>query len=380
MPQLALTDISVRALKPSDRQTTYWDASVPNFGVRVGKKAKTFILLLGDERRRITLGRYPAMSLAQARQLCRERLAERTLGKTLPPAIGFAEALRVFFATHSHQKHKASTARENARILNRHFLTRFEGRNLADVTMPSVLKVVDSLQDTPSEQEHAFRVARTFFNFCLKRGYLDASPMARLEAPRPAKSRDRVLSDDELSKVWAQAEALGYPYGVIVQLLIVTGQRTGEVAALQWGWIDDSSITLPAWLTKNGRASRIPYGPVTRAIIDTVPRKGPLLFPARGYTDRPFKGFGVRKIELDKCGVENFTHHDLRRTYATNLAALGTPIHVLEKLLNHSAGAVRGVAAIYNRHAYWEEMCTAVTLLENRIASLIKPATLSVPE
>jgi integrase len=200
--------------------------------------------------------------------------------------------------------------------------------------------------------------------------------MARLEAPRASKSRDRVLSNGELRKVWAQAQALGYPYGTIVQLLILTGQRTGEVAALQWDWIDESGIALPAWLTKNGRASRIPYGTVTRSILDTVPRKAPLLFPARGYIDRPFKGFGVRKIELDKCGVENFTHHDLRRTYATNLAALGTPIHVLEKLLNHSAGAVRGVAAIYNRHAYWDEMCNAVTLWENQIASLLKSAIL----
>jgi integrase len=377
MPQLALTDLSVRALKPSNGQITYWDTNLPNFGVRVGTKAKTFVVLLGTERQRVTLGRYPAMSLAKARQLSRERSAEQTLEPTPQPiTIGFADALSRFFATHSRQNHKASTARENARILNRHFLSRFQGRRLADVTTAHLLDVLDDLQDTPSEHEHAFRVVRTFFNFCLKRGYLETSPMARLEAPRASVSRDRVLSNGELSRVWAQAQALGYPYGTIVQLLILTG----EVAALQWDWIDESGIALPASLTKNGRASRIPYSTLTHSIIATVPRKAPLLFPARGYLDRPFKGFGVRKIELDKCGVENFTHHDLRRTYATNMAALGTPIHVLEKLLNHSAGAVRGVAAIYNRHTYWDEMCTAVTLWENHCASLLKPATLGRPE
>jgi hypothetical protein len=170
MPQLALTDLSVRALKPSDRQTTYWDTHLSNFGVRVGRKAKTFILLLGTERRRVTLGRYPAMNLAQARQLCRERMAERTLGRNPPPTtIGFADALSRFFATHSRQKHKASTARENARLLNRHFLSRFQDRGLGSVTTADLLHILDGLQDTPSEHEHAFRVVRTFFNFCLKR-------------------------------------------------------------------------------------------------------------------------------------------------------------------------------------------------------------------
>jgi integrase len=373
MPQLALTDISIRAFKPSDGQITYWDSTLPNFGVRVGKRIKTFVMLLGPERRRVTLGHYPAMSLAQARQACRECFAERTLGKEPLPTIGFADALELFFSTHSRQRHKASTARENGRILNRHFLPHFRSRNLSEVKTADIAKVIDSLQDTPSEQEHAHRVVRTFCNFCVKRGYLEASPIARLEPPKLGRPRDRVLSDEELAKVWARAQAIGHPYGTIVQLLILTGQRTGEVAALQWDWIDETSISLPAWLTKNSRPNRIPYGPVTKSVLDAIQRTGVLLFPARGYTDRAFKGFGVRKIELDKCGVENFTHHDLRRTYATNLAALGTPIHVLEKLLNHSAGAIRGVAAIYNRHAYWDEMRHAVILWEKHIASFQDP-------
>lgn len=181
------------------------------------------------------------------------------------------------------------------------------------------------------------------------------------------KSRDRVLDDDELAKVWRTAQAIGYPYGTIVQLLILTGQRSGEIAALQWDWIGGDVITIPASATKNARATTIPLGPMTQASIDTIPRLGPLLFPARGYTDKPFRGFGVSKIVLDKCGVTNFTHHDLRRTFATNLAALGTPIHVTEKLLNH----VSGVVAIYNRHSYMEEMRAAVRQWECRLSEIL---------
>jgi integrase len=106
-------------------------------------------------------------------------------------------------------------------------------------------------------------------------------------------------------------------------------------------------------------------GSLAREVLATIPDEGPLLFPARGYPDRPFKGFGVRKLVLDECGVTGFTHHDLRRTYSTNMSRLKVPIHVTEKLLNHSTGVLQGVARIYNRHTYWNEMVEAVENYED---------------
>ena len=110
---------------------------------------------------------------------------------------------------------------------------------------------------------------------------------------------------------------------------------------------------------------------MARALIHGIPHLGPFFFPARGHRDKPFVGFGVSKIALDRCGVENFTHHDLRRTFATNLAALGTPIHVTEKLLNHISGTVSGVAAMYNRHAYMDEMRAAIDAWEKRLSVIL---------
>ena len=236
-----------------------------------------------------------------------------------------------------------------------------------------ISKIIEALEETPSSAEHAFRVVRTFFNFCVKRGYLGTSPVAHLEPPRKGPDRERVLSDDELVKVWRKAQEIGSPYGTIVQLLILTGQRTGEIAALKWEWVSTTGIDFPAPLAKNGRAWRIPVGELTARILASVPKQGALLFPARGHPDQPFRGFGVRKLVLDQCGVVGFTHHDLRRTYATNLARLSVPIHVLEKLLNHSSGVLRGVAAIYNRYSYEEEMRSAQALWEKHVASLIDP-------
>ncbi len=181
--------------------------------------------------------------------------------------------------------------------------------------------------------------------------------------------------------MWRRAAEIGYPYGTIVCLLMLGGQRTGETAALRWSWIDDNGITFPSHATKSARSHRIPYGPITKRILDTVPKVNDLLFPARGHDDKPFVGFGVSKLVLDKCGVTNFTHHDLRRSYSTIMAspAVGAPIHVLEKLLNHSSGVLRGVAAIYNRYSYWIEMQQSVLRYERWLTENVAKRGLDGP-
>ncbi|MGI8569995.1 MAG: tyrosine-type recombinase/integrase [Methylocella sp.] len=364
MPRAALTDIAVRALKPAEKQVTYWDVNLPAFGVRVGKNHKTFVVMVGRERKLVSLSHYPSTPLALARAAAKKLLANyEAKGTTQTFQIGLHQFLET-------RQLRNSTARENKRLLERHFLPKFCNTALSDITTHEIHKILDGLRNTPSEALHAYRVIRVFFTWAKVRKHVSLSPCEGMKAPAKDVARDRVLYDDELKKVWDRTKEIGYPYGMIVQLLILTGQRTGEIAALRWDWIDGDTITIPAAVAKNGRESRIPYGLLTKSILETVPKFGSLLFPARGHTNKPFQGFGVRKIALDKCGVENFTHHDLRRTYATNMAALGAPIHVVEKLLNHSSGAIRGVAAIYNRHAYVDEMKIAVAAYEKKLQSL----------
>ena len=236
------------------------------------------------------------------------------------------------------------------------------------VTHDDVAKALDAI-DAPSQRAHALKDIRTFFNWCIPR-YLAVSPCIGLKKPSE-KSRDRTLDDDELRKVWRKADEIGYPYGTIVRLLILTGQRAGEITALRRTWINGTSITIPPEFTKNARPTTIPLGAIAKALIETAPNKGDLLFPARGDVHKPFQGLQSRKAVLDECGVENFTHHDHRRTFATNLAALGTPIHVTEKLLNHISGTVSGVAAIYNRHAFLDEMRAAIDAWEKRLSFIL---------
>ena len=131
------------------------------------------------------------------------------------------------------------------------------------------------------------------------------------------------------------------------------------------------SQSLPK-ITKNGRATTIPHwADHPKLFVDIVPRLGSLLSPARGYDDKPFLSFGVRKIALDECGVKNFTHHDLRRTFATNMAKLGVRLEVTEKLLNHVSGSTGGIVGVYMKYNFETEMRSAIALWEAKLLQIV---------
>jgi integrase len=163
-------------------------------------------------------------------------------------------------------------------------------------------------------------------------------------------------------------------FAAIVQLLVLTGQRRGEIAALRADYISNDLCTLPATLTKNKREHAFPIGTAASSILST-PLAGSsngLLFPARGQPSRPFNGWSKSKVALDKLsGVSDWTLHDLRRTFATRLAELGVAPHVIERLLNHVTGTVSGVAAVYNRASYIAEMRAAIELWERYLEEKI---------
>ena len=115
------------------------------------------------------------------------------------------------------------------------------------------------------------------------------------------------------------------------------------------------------------------HGQIVAHVFQSIPQQGDLLFPARGRSDIPYSGWSKNKIALDRiCHIEPWTIHDLRRTFATNLAALGTPPHVVEKLLNHASGTISGVAAVHNRFRYMDEMRAAISAWESRLDDILR--------
>jgi len=353
-----LTDLAIRTLP----EGLHLDTRLTSFGIRVGKKRKTWVVIKGKNRTKVALGHYPAISLADARKRALVALAANETEQITTPT--FPEAFSEFQEKHVTHLRTVSAYQIN-RVLTRHFSW---AKPLDQITHRDVVEALDAIE-APSERAHALKDVRTFFNWCIPR-YLKTSPCVGIKK-LPQKSRDRVLTDDELRAVWKRAEELGHPYGTIVQLLILTGQRSGEIAALQWEWIGEQTISIPASVTKNGRGTTIPTGKLTRQIIAGVPCLGSLLFPARGYTDKPFTGFGVSKLALDTCGVNAFTHHDLRRTFATNMARLGVRLEVTEKLLNHVSGSLGGIVGVYQRHDFQQEMREAIQKYEEWFLTLV---------
>ena len=173
-----------------------------------------------------------------------------------------------------------------------------------------------------------------------------------------------MLSDDELKTIWTNAITVGYAFGPIVQFLMLTAQRRGEVAAMQWNDIDSTKAvwTIPADRTKNGKPHAVPLSPSALALLATIPRMtSPFVFPARRKPNQPYSGYSKGKRELDAAAdLHDWTLHDIRRTAATGMARLGIAPHVVERVLNHVSGTFSGVAGIYNRFRYEDEMRAAL--------------------
>ncbi|NJO33816.1 MAG: integrase arm-type DNA-binding domain-containing protein [Rhodospirillales bacterium] len=250
-----MTDLSVRALKCADAQITYWDDTQPAFGVRVGKRSKTFIVVVKGGRR-LKVGSYPDTKLQDARKAARLLLADPA-SQPGRRSVTVDQAVTLFLETRA-QKNRPSSKTETERLLRRHLLPELGKSQLAKIAADDITAIVDDLIDTPATANHAFTAMRTFFNWCAARRYLKHSPTAGLTLPAKPGKRDRVLADTELATIYRAAQQFGYPYGLILLICIHTGLRRGEVAALKWSYVTADYITIPAHLAKTGKSTSCP--------------------------------------------------------------------------------------------------------------------------
>ena len=243
---------------------------------------------------------------------------------------------------------------------------------MSEIAAHELQKDLDKLRKTPGEREHAFVVLRAFIRWAYHKHYIDQNPMERMKVPKHSVPRERILTDAELKRVWV---AVGDgTYGCIVKLLILTGQRVGEVANLSADMLKESTVTLPSWLTKNNREHTFPLGPTTKTLLSKSQAPSGLLFPAPGAPSKPFSAFSKNKLKLDKIsGVEEWTLHDLRRTFASGLAALGISLPVIERLLNHVSGSFGGIVGVYQRYDFMPEMRLAVEKWDGHVATIVRP-------
>ncbi|WP_439375788.1 tyrosine-type recombinase/integrase [Bradyrhizobium sp. DASA03120] len=268
---------------------------------------------------------------------------------------------------------RARTVQDLKDRLERHF--DILGK-LGKVTHNQIVRRLEGIK-TSQEFNAALRVGRTFFTWCTNRRYITENPTTGIER-RSVPSRTRVLSDEELKRIWIACSEphhdMPESYRTIVKLLMLTGQRKNEIAGVEKIYVshNQKSICLPDTLTKNKRQHELPLGNIALSILAPLLTCDALLFPARGRAT-PFNGWSKSKKALDKVsGVGKWTLHDLRRTFRTIHARIGTPPHIAERLVNHISSR-SDVEVIYDRHTYLPEMALAMENFERYILQHVIP-------
>jgi integrase len=380
MPKLAgkaFTDTYLRSLKPESVRRDHYDAVQRGLGLRVapsGLKSWFVMRRVNSRMTRTTLGRYPEVPLADARKKAEAVLEQIAKGhspkKAKVPA--FAAVLDDWLTRD--QKGKRSVD-EKRRALAKDALPAFGNWPMDTIARSDVRNLLDSIADrgAPIYANRLLAYLRRMFNWAEERDIIASSPVAGIKAPAAERSRDRTLSPDELAAVWRGTYQMPDPFGSFSRMLILTGQRRNEVAGARWEEIDlqKGEWTIPAERAKNGKAHLV-HLPPAPDILPGVPRVdgSPYVFTTTGST--PISGFSKAKAMLDKAsGVTGWTIHDLRRTFATLATGeLGIEPVVVDKILNHLSGAVTGIAAVYQRHAYLEQRRHAMARWGTFVAGL----------
>lgn len=367
--RIHLTDIAVKKLKPAT--AAYWDDSTPGFGVRVGKHTKTWIVVRGRERERTVIGRYPGLSLQDARLEAKKLLLLTPQPKEKRVAVADA---REEFVEQNYRHRSARSKSEARRVLNKHFKTL--PAMLDEVDDGDIKTCLDRLARTPSEQLHAYRYVRCFLRWCTRppRRYIKHSPMEGYEAPGNNRKRSRILTDAELLAVWRATEV---PPHRIVRLLILWGTRNTETASAARSWLVDGVLTIPGSHTKNGRDHSIPILPTAKETLDGFPAEGRHFVLSR-WSESHLSSGAWSKIRRDvqkASGTADWQLRDIRRTFRSTMARLRIPREVCEVLINHAPPVLD---EIYDRYDRLEEKREALERYENWLRTLLAADSSSV--
>jgi integrase len=266
---------------------------------------------------------------------------------------------------------------EIARALRREIGKAWSGKSIHEISKRDVVEVISAIEQrgAPVAANKTLKSIKQFLRWCVGRAILEQSPAEGVPLPSKEVARDRVLDDQELAQVILAARKIGGPYGGIIELLALTGQRREEVARLNWQELDVKQRiwTIPKSRTKNGKAHVVHLSDQALAVLKCVDQRRPLVFSLLGT--KPFQEFSRAKSLLDQIsGVSGWRLHDLRRTCVSGMARLGVAPHVADKILNHQAGTISGVAAVYQRHEFLAERRKALDIWGAHAGKLISYA------
>lgn len=409
----AFTAATLEKLKPGAARRELADALLPGlYHVIQPTGARSWAVRYRSDgaSRKYTIGAYPKINLAAARELGRAALRDAAEGKD--PAKAKQEARRqaqagltdrdlVGAVFEDYEKRHLSTLRESTaheikRLFNKRILPRWKKRQMQEVGKRDVLALADAMiaEGAPVSANRMIAAVSHFFNWAVQRDIIQHSPCVGIKKPTPQKVRERVLSDSELRWLWLAGTDLKWPFGPFTKLLILTGARRTEVTELPEAELNMKARlwTVAPERAKNGIAHEIHLADLTAEILESLPRiksKRGLLFTTTGKT--PVSGLSRAKLALNagmlkhakeeakrngddpaKVTIAPWVYHDLRRTMATGMAALGIQLPVVERCLNHVSGSFGGIVGVYQKHSFAKEKVMAFEAWANHVAALVK--------
>lgn len=387
------TDKFISSMRPRTERYERWEGG--GFGIRVspsGGKAWIWVYHFDGRPRRMTLGSYPAMGLADARIKLSE--ARKLLERGIDPgdrevqrrrAEQIAQTVGDLAAAYLDKwaRPRKRSAAEDERILNKDVLPAWGRRKAKDISRGDVIALLDSIVDrgSPVAANRTLALVRRMFGWGLSRDIIPANPCAAVKAPGLETRRDRVLSASEIATLWLALHdpdiGVSKPIRLALKLQLVTAQRKGEVIDAEWSEFDlvGGVWTIPGERAKNGMPHRVPLSRLALAVLDEISpapdrqqsrwlfrsprREGPVTGPAVDHAMR-----ANRKA----LGTGDATPHDLRRTAASHMTSIGIGRLVVGKILNH---AEPGVTAVYDRHSYDREKRAALDAWGARLGEII---------
>jgi integrase len=390
-----LTPISVANAKAADKRREISDGGSGLWLVVQPSGKKSWALRYRFNRRpkKLTL---KASSLADARRQAATALHEVEQGRD-PAARVLAEKrvraergldtvdrlLAEFLERYAKRRWRPSSWRLCEGAFRREVLPAWSGRTVHDIAKRDVVRLVERMAEKhPVSANRALGHLRVFFNWLIDQDIISVSPCHRVKPPAEEYPRDRVLTDEEIRRLWSACDQVGDPFGTFVKTLLLTGQRRSEVGGLRWHEIDeDGCWTLAPERNKAGRVHVVPLPAQVRAILAGFPRIGDYVFTSTGIVGVSGYSHGKRHIDQCMAGVPPWKLHDLRRTCASGLQKLGLPIHITEAVLNHRGGTLGGIVRIYQTHDYFAEKANALQRWADHVDTIVRgePAGKVVP-
>ncbi|GJD98102.1 tyrosine-type recombinase/integrase [Methylobacterium isbiliense] len=425
-----LTAVAVANAKPdASRRIEITDGATPGLRLVIqpsGSKSWVFRYEHGGRAVKLTLGPAAgagALTLAEAREEAgkarkclvagRDPVAERKAARAAEAARIEAERKAAEAAARRDEdlienvvdryvaRHveRLKSAHEVKRLFEKEVKAPWRGRLVAEIGRKDVLKLIDDIAErgAGTTANRTLANLRAFFNWCVDRGLLEASPCERIRPPKAEMSRERVLTDAELRLLVLALRRLEWPWREFFTLALLTGQRREEIAGMRWDELDvearDPVWVLPSKRTKNGREHAIPLVNEAVEALRQMRRIEGSEYVLTTTGTSSVSGFSRAKASLDammlriardeaqargddpdRVSLAPWRLHDLRRTAASGMARGGVPVAVVEKVLNHVSGTFAGIVGVYQRHDFASEKRHALTAWAAHIGGLVAAA------